>query len=89
MFETIVLASAIVLLPADANPNTTPFTSVDNVWVPEESPTGTYPTGQWLDNSPLYAGGWYLQVNDATRVVTWKTVEGNQSDYATDVPDGK
>jgi hypothetical protein len=75
MFETIVLASAIVLLPADANPNTTPFTSVDNVWVPEES--------------PLYAGGWYLQVNDATRVVTWKTVEGNQSDYATDVPDGK
>ena len=79
------LSGLAILLPTGANPETTPLTCVTTqhsntqttVCLPEEDPSGGYVTQprMWLDNSPLYSGGWMLQVNDKTKEVTWVDVQ--------------
>lgn len=79
-----------ILIPTDANPETTPTILVDGYWIPEESPTGTYPTGEWLDNSPVYSGHIFLQVNDSTGIISWKEINDySQLDFSTVTPVGK
>lgn len=78
-----------ILIPTDANSETTPTVEQDGYWIPEESPDGTSPTGQWLDNSPTYEGGWFLQVNDATHRTEWREMTDVQYDLTTVTPNGK
>ena len=77
-----------ILIPTGANPETTPTVLVDGYWIPEESPIGTYPITAWLDNSPVYGGGWYLQVNDTTHTIEWRTMTEEQWDMTTVTPSG-
>lgn len=79
-----------ILIPTDANPETTPTVLVDGYWIPEEAPDGSYPLTAWLDNSPAYAGGWYLQVNDSTSppVIKWREMTPAQWDLTTTEPKG-
>lgn len=79
------------LIPTDANPETTPTVLVDGYWIPEESPIGTAPTTAWLDNSPVYGGGWYLQVNDSHTppTIAWREMTSKQWDLTLVYPSGK
>ena len=77
------LIGLTILLPTGANPDTTPLTCIQTketqvtVCLPEEDPSGGYATDprMWLDNSPLYSGGWMLKVNDQTHTVDWVDVQ--------------
>ena len=77
-----------ILIPTAQDWETTPTVKIDGYWIPEESPTGTYPTGEWLDNSPVYTG-WFLQVNDSNHTIQWleMTTEHYELTHAT--PRGK
>ena len=75
-------ATESVIVPEGQNPDTMPVTKVHTldgaeIWIPEEDPSGGHPTQarMWLDNSPLYSGGWLLQVNDVTGSVQWIDVQ--------------
>lgn len=81
-------SDAIILLPTEANPETTPTIKVDGIWIPEESPIGSYPTGEWLDNSPVYAHGWFLQQNDTTHTVVWREMSPDQYALTHNDPEG-
>jgi len=72
----------VVYLAEGQNPDTTPVVKVQNVkgeevWIPEEDPNGGSPTQSrmWLDNSPLYSGGWMLRIDSNTGVVQWIDVQ--------------
>jgi hypothetical protein len=76
--STLDYATESVLIVEGQSPDTTPvvrvtFPNGHDIWIPEEDPSGGHPTQAraWLDNSPLYSGGWLLQVNDVTGTVQW------------------
>lgn len=74
--STLDYATESVLIVEGQNPDTTPVVEVTfpngaQIWIPEEDPSGGHVTRVWLDNSPLYSGGWLLQVNGETGVTRW------------------
>jgi hypothetical protein len=73
---TGIIALAI-LLPTNAPLDTTPLTCQTTeheviVCMPEESPDGGHPTGEWLDNSPTYSDGYTLLVDDSNNTISWR-----------------
>lgn len=90
----------LILVPGGAVLETTPMVTVPGTAyvIPEESPDGGWPLPRsaWLDNSPLYSGGWLLLVDDVQHAVTWRApaVEcGGDMDCVTKrphvIPDGR
>ena len=80
--STLDYATESVLIVEGQNPDTTPVVKVTfpngaQIWIPEEDPSGGHPTQarMWLDNSPLYSGGWLLQINEETGVTQWVDVQ--------------
>jgi hypothetical protein len=73
-------ATESVLIVEGQNPDTTPvvettFPDGASIWIPEEDPDGGHQTSMWLDDSPLYSGGWLLQVNGETGTTRWLDVQ--------------